>query len=224
MERTRYGRYGNSSLGGKTLPISRKTLVFSPTIRSHRSVRPGKNRMEISQSKKEETRCCSMRRVVFSAQERFYRRLSVVANRGSEARDHLANERTFLAWSRTGLGFVGAGLAYFYASTEQRLVDLEKSNVMESTALLIGNGLVFLGFATLRYFKTMECLKRGVFPLNSGGIFFIISCTGFSTIASLGLILQDRLEREQVMAMLRNNHYEEIFRIKRKESQAEEEK
>ena len=36
-----------------------------------------------------------------------------VINSGSTARDHLANERTFLAWARTGVGFValGVGLA-----------------------------------------------------------------------------------------------------------------
>jgi uncharacterized membrane protein YidH (DUF202 family) len=33
-----------------------------------------------------------------------------VLNSGSTARDHLANERTFLAWARTGLGFVGLGV------------------------------------------------------------------------------------------------------------------
>lgn len=39
----------------------------------------------------------------------------VVPNTGSIARDILAAERTFLAWSRTGLGFVGAGTALFTA-------------------------------------------------------------------------------------------------------------
>ena len=39
----------------------------------------------------------------------------VVPNSGSIARDILAAERTFLAWSRTGLGFVGAGTALFTA-------------------------------------------------------------------------------------------------------------
>lgn len=34
-----------------------------------------------------------------------------VKNSGSVARDHLANERTFLAWARTGMGFVGLGVA-----------------------------------------------------------------------------------------------------------------
>ncbi|TPX16746.1 uncharacterized protein E0L32_003687 [Thyridium curvatum] len=32
-------------------------------------------------------------------------------NTGSVARDHLASERTFLAWMRTGLGFVAFGIA-----------------------------------------------------------------------------------------------------------------
>ncbi|TLD26472.1 hypothetical protein PspLS_04447 [Pyricularia sp. CBS 133598] len=32
-------------------------------------------------------------------------------NTGSVARDHLASERTFLAWIRTGLGFVALGIA-----------------------------------------------------------------------------------------------------------------
>ena len=36
---------------------------------------------------------------------------SVIPNTGSTARDHLANERTFLAWARTGLAFVGLGVA-----------------------------------------------------------------------------------------------------------------
>lgn len=44
----------------------------------------------------------------------------VVPNTGSIARDILAAERTFLAWSRTGLGFVGAGSALFAAYHQQQ--------------------------------------------------------------------------------------------------------
>ena len=35
----------------------------------------------------------------------------VYKNTGSVARDHLASERTYLAWTRTGLGFVALGIA-----------------------------------------------------------------------------------------------------------------
>jgi uncharacterized membrane protein YidH (DUF202 family) len=44
----------------------------------------------------------------------------VVPNTGSIARDVLAAERTFLAWSRTGLGFVGAGSALFAAYHQEQ--------------------------------------------------------------------------------------------------------
>ena len=43
------------------------------------------------------------------------RSAGTVPNSGSTARDHLANERTFLAWARTGLGFMGAGTGLFTA-------------------------------------------------------------------------------------------------------------
>jgi len=38
-------------------------------------------------------------------------RTPTFSNTGSTARDHLASERTFLAWVRTGLGFVALGIA-----------------------------------------------------------------------------------------------------------------
>ncbi|KAJ5267150.1 hypothetical protein N7478_009958 [Penicillium angulare] len=43
----------------------------------------------------------------------FLRRLipARVANNGSQQRDHHANERTFLSWTRAGLGFAAVGLA-----------------------------------------------------------------------------------------------------------------
>jgi uncharacterized membrane protein YidH (DUF202 family) len=43
----------------------------------------------------------------------FLRRLRtpVYQNTGSTARDHLASERTYLSWLRTGLGFIALGIA-----------------------------------------------------------------------------------------------------------------
>jgi uncharacterized membrane protein YidH (DUF202 family) len=35
-----------------------------------------------------------------------YLKSTPIANTGSVARDHLANERTFLDWTRTGLGLL----------------------------------------------------------------------------------------------------------------------
>lgn len=50
---------------------------------------------------------------------------AVVANTDSTARDHLANERTFLAWTRTSLGIVGLGVAISeYYSSERHISDI----------------------------------------------------------------------------------------------------
>jgi uncharacterized membrane protein YidH (DUF202 family) len=38
-------------------------------------------------------------------------RAEPLKNTGSLARDLLASERTFLAWTRTGLGFIALGVA-----------------------------------------------------------------------------------------------------------------
>ncbi|CAD7958604.1 unnamed protein product [Amoebophrya sp. A120] len=49
---------------------------------------------------------------------------AIVENTGSVARDHLANERTFLAWAKVGLAFTAAGTALFSAyHTERELAD-----------------------------------------------------------------------------------------------------
>ena len=47
---------------------------------------------------------------------------TIVANTGSTARDHLANERTFLAWTKLGVAFVTLGLAM---DSVQRVVDTQ---------------------------------------------------------------------------------------------------
>ena len=70
--------------------------------------------------------------------------VQVLPNKGSTARDHLANERTFLAWLRTALSLVGAGIA------------LIKFKVQEAGYLFSVLGLIFLIVSTHRYFITMR--------------------------------------------------------------------
>ena len=55
---------------------------------------------------------------------------TTLKNEGSICRDHLANERTFLAYCRTGLAFLGAGTglftAYSFAYSERQLKSNEE--------------------------------------------------------------------------------------------------
>ncbi|KAI1343370.1 hypothetical protein F5Y15DRAFT_369819 [Xylariaceae sp. FL0016] len=102
-------------------------------------------------------------------------------NTGSVARDHLASERTFLAWIRTGLGFVALGIAIERFSQldlseilpdhhqkpktpDQRLEkeqDKEQSQVLVGVLMGLGGGSIVYG--TARYFSNMRLLERGEF-------------------------------------------------------------
>ena len=95
-----------------------------------------------------------------------------IPNEGSTARDHLANERTFLAWVRTALGVIGLGVAL------EKLVDTGLA-ALGGVALII-YGIVILLYALLRYRRVESALIEGRFlPARRGPIL----------IGALGLVL-----------------------------------
>src|SRR6202162_2461792 len=72
-----------------------------------------------------------------------YLSASPIANTGSVARDHLANERTFLSWTRTGLGFVALGVALGKLQALEALSPTLKHNhgdLKLPSAALVGSG------------------------------------------------------------------------------------
>jgi uncharacterized membrane protein YidH (DUF202 family) len=96
-----------------------------------------------------------------------------IANTGSVARDHLANERTFLSWTRTGLGFVALGVALAKLDALEALSPALKndhSNLKIPSAVLVGSGAGCLSYGTTRYFVSMKLLQRGLFRPNVAGI------------------------------------------------------
>ena len=133
---------------------------------------------------------------------------SVVPNTGSTARDHLANERTFLAWARTGLTFVGLGVAIdsllrVSASLDEpqksegggekndhgRWGDKWKVHA-PATGLVLTGGSV-LTYSTFRYFRVQRCLQQGTFPLNRVGMGAVVVSTSLLTLASLMMTISD---------------------------------
>ncbi|KAA8494758.1 hypothetical protein FVE85_2999 [Porphyridium purpureum] len=126
----------------------------------------------------------------------------VVKNTGSTARDHLANERTFLAWSRTGLSFMAASAGLFSAyslgggertSTSDvdahALLPRRVREVVPSCLFLAANGVAFLGFATKHYFRVMNELKRGNFVINRTGLGALTAFTSVNTLAAIGMLV-----------------------------------
>ncbi|KAK1768368.1 inner membrane protein YidH [Phialemonium atrogriseum] len=117
---------------------------------------------------------------------RFRWRTPVFLNTGSVARDHLASERTFLAWIRTGLGFVALGIAIERFSQldireilqppesrrrrggvddadddDGREQDKEQSQLLVGALMGLGSGSIVYG--TARYFSNLRLLERGQF-------------------------------------------------------------
>ncbi len=107
----------------------------------------------------------------------------VVENLQSTARDHLANERTFLAWVRTALGLVGLGVVI-----ERWIAGGERLGLLAGMAF-IGFGGLSLIYAVGRYLWVAKNLERGLFPVAIRGPVVVAIGALFVTVASLLYIL-----------------------------------
>ncbi|POS76730.1 hypothetical protein DHEL01_v204885 [Diaporthe helianthi] len=104
-------------------------------------------------------------------------------NKGSVARDHLALERTFLAWLRTSLAFASIGVAItqlFRLNTS--IADSPSDSARQHTLRHLGKplGAVFLGISILmlflgyhRYFQAQKYIILGKFPASRGTIILV---------------------------------------------------
>ncbi|KUJ22085.1 uncharacterized protein LY89DRAFT_681413 [Mollisia scopiformis] len=104
-----------------------------------------------------------------------------IANTGSTARDHLANERTFLSWTRTGLGFVALGVALAKLDALEALSPTLKhghGDLHIPAAALVGSGSGCLTYGTLRYFNTLNLLQRGLYRPNIAGVALVAVTAG----------------------------------------------
>lgn len=112
----------------------------------------------------------------------------VYKNTGSVARDHLASERTFLAWIRTGLGLIALGSAverfahieasgifeqlkprHDHTSNTDRTLPTDQGTVSSKSqehllaAALVGAGSGCIAYGIGRYFANMRMLQQGLF-------------------------------------------------------------
>ncbi|KAK3300914.1 uncharacterized protein B0H64DRAFT_382181 [Chaetomium fimeti] len=117
-------------------------------------------------------------------------------NKGSVARDHLALERTFLAWLRTSLAFASIGIAItqlFRLNTS-----LADDSRQAETLRHLGKplGTAFLGVSILilllgynRYLSGQHWVIKGKFPASRGTIMLVALIAFTVTLASLIVIL-----------------------------------
>lgn len=98
------------------------------------------------------------------------------------ASDHLANERTFLAWLRTGIGIMAFGFVVVKFSLFVRQLGMALGKpipVQRGYSGPIGIILVFFGafsllLSLIRYQKTKRQLLRGEFEHTSGFLYFLV--------------------------------------------------
>lgn len=128
-------------------------------------------------------------------------RAEPLKNTGSVARDLLASERTFLAWARTGLGFIALGVALekveAFDAISPQILQLENSNTRLAAGLLVGSGTLCVLHGTQRYFSTMKLLQEGMFRPNVPGVTLMAAtCVGLAFAGSL-LVLENEDGRKE---------------------------
>ncbi|TEB22732.1 hypothetical protein FA13DRAFT_1740646 [Coprinellus micaceus] len=107
-----------------------------------------------------------------------------LVNSGSVARDHLASERTFLAYIRTSLAIASSGVALVQlfsvaanSSSPPKKVVANYANVqwfvrpLGAVAIIIGISVLVIGVT--RYFLVQSALTKGYFPAARSAMAFI---------------------------------------------------
>lgn len=115
----------------------------------------------------------------------------------SRARDHLANERTFLAWLRTGMSAVIFGFAIGRFGLALRQVEESEGHPFQGPGLSvwvgmlsIAAGVMMVGAGLLRYRKVRAHLDQGKFePAGSVIDFLAILSAIFAVILAGYLVL-----------------------------------
>ncbi|KAF2480810.1 hypothetical protein BDY17DRAFT_302434 [Neohortaea acidophila] len=122
-------------------------------------------------------------------------------NTGSLARDLLASERTFLAWTRTGLGFIALGVALekveAFAALSPTLLHLENSRTKLAAGILVSSGSLCVAHGTQRYFSTMRELQRGVFRPNVVGIQLVAATSIAIAVAGTFMVWENGEEQRR---------------------------
>ncbi|KAF9448791.1 hypothetical protein P691DRAFT_668750 [Macrolepiota fuliginosa MF-IS2] len=126
----------------------------------------------------------------------------ILANSGSVARDHLASERTFLAYVRTSLALASTGVALVQLFTiadvtgtwppgsgEESLM-LDFATPLGSTLILLGMIVLLLG--CLRYFAIQTALTRGAFPAARMSVIFVVVTLSVVTGIVFGVLIRGR--------------------------------
>lgn len=107
-------------------------------------------------------------------------------NTGAVARDHMANERTFLAWLRTSLSLVTIGIGVVQLlKLKGELEDLAHFAKPIGASFVVA-GIFTLIMGTLRYFRVQSMLLSSFYPVSQFLVSFLVGTVFLLVIVTLG--------------------------------------
>ena len=111
----------------------------------------------------------------------------LAVDRDSRARTHLANERTFLAWLRTGLSLMAVGLA----AARFLPVDLVPGfpYVRAFSVLLVLSGTALVIYGASRYLRANRQIETGAYAPTGTAIITTAAILAFLGILAIPLVL-----------------------------------
>lgn len=110
--------------------------------------------------------------------------MEAVKSTGTIVRDHLANERTFLAWIRTAFALIAVGLAFskFTAGDTAILYGL----------LFVSLGIIFLMYSVIRYNNVKNGIDKGVLFINDQILYALVAVALILSFGSLLIMIYFR--------------------------------
>lgn len=104
----------------------------------------------------------------------------------SRARTHLANERTFLAWLRTGLNLIALGLVAAQLLEQDLFPDLPIVTLF--AALLVASGVAMSVAGGLHFARSRDQIEAGGFRSSSRVIVVAVALVALVGLIALGLV------------------------------------
>ena len=112
--------------------------------------------------------------------------------REAEVREHLANERTLLAWVRTGVGLISVGFVVERAGAFASAAPGGESSAQASTAFglaLVALGCLALVVRAVQFFRNRRMILAGVFASTATPYMVIVAGSLLLAAAFIGYAL-----------------------------------
>ncbi|KAF5347537.1 hypothetical protein D9758_014505 [Tetrapyrgos nigripes] len=123
----------------------------------------------------------------------------ILENNGSVARDHLASERTFLAYLRTSLALAGSGVGLVQLMEEDTSMrDRDQGGIAYASAkplgcMLVCFGIGVLGIGFCRFFSVQLALVQGQFPVARSVAAVLGVTLAVMMVSVLGILIAEKV-------------------------------